>query len=333
MEGVFIMQMLIDKYFDELSSGQSQVKDNLQLIPLFHKRERQARDYLLLDEAMENNCLKVSELTEQGNVNTLQVTNQGKQEVLILDGEELVGAKQNRMVNATILIAAESNLTIPVSCVERGRWRYESTSFDRSEVFGYSELRRKKAAYVAENLSAAGSFESNQHEVWEEIDRKQARMGSRSQTDAMHDVFSQYERELDDFITGLKPMDGQIGIAVYINGSFNCMDIFGHPEVLERLWKKLLKSYAMEALELKKESKKNTQHQHVEQLLTALREAEFMNYPSVGLGQDVRLKSRHYIAAGLVADDVILHLAAFQNDPGSNLDSPIARPSRRRRMQ
>jgi len=327
------MQILIDKYFDELSGGESEVKNNLQIIPLFHKRERQDRNYLLLDEAMENNCLKVSELTEQGDVNTLQVTNQSKQAVLILDGEELVGAKQNRMVNATILIAAESSLTIPVSCVERGRWRYESANFKPSEVFGYSELRRKKAAHVADNLSAVGSFESDQHEVWEEIDRKQVCMGSRSQTDAMHDVFSQYEGELDDYITGLKPMDGQMGIAVYINGSFNCMDIFSHPEVLERLWKKLLKSYAMEALELKRESKKNPQAQRFDQLLAALRDTELLSYPSVGLGQDVRLKSRHYIAAGLVADDMVLHLAAFQNHPEAKHDSPIARPSRRRRMQ
>lgn len=326
------MQMLIDKYLDGISGGESEVKNNLQLIPLFHKRERQARNYLLLDEAMENNGIKVSELTEQGDVNTLQVINQGKQAVLILDGEELVGAKQNRMVNATILIAAESRLTIPVSCVERGRWRYESANFNRSEVFGYSELRRKKASHVADNLSAAGSFDSRQHEVWEEIDRKHARMGSSSETSAMHDVFSQYERELDDFVAGIKPRDGQVGIAVYINGAFNCLDIFSHPEVLERLWNKLLKSYAMETLELRREGNKKFQLQSFEPLRVDLREAQLQSYPSVGLGQDIRLKSTNYMAAGLVVDDLVLHLAAFQNYPQASLESPIARPGRRRRM-
>jgi hypothetical protein len=40
------------------------------------------------------------------------------------DGEQLVGAKQNRILNMTVLVAAETEVTIPVSCVERGRWGY-----------------------------------------------------------------------------------------------------------------------------------------------------------------------------------------------------------------
>jgi len=53
--------------------------------------------------------------------------------ILILDGEELVGAKQNRVVNTTLLIAAASSTVIPVSCVEQGRWDYDSPDF-RSEL-------------------------------------------------------------------------------------------------------------------------------------------------------------------------------------------------------
>ena len=44
------------------------------------------------------------------------------EDVLLYDGEELVGAKQNRILNVTVLVGAGATLPIPVSCVEQGRW-------------------------------------------------------------------------------------------------------------------------------------------------------------------------------------------------------------------
>jgi environmental stress-induced protein Ves len=65
--------------------------------------------------------VEVAEVDESGQFSRLKVINRSDLSVLILDGEELVGAKQNRIVNTTILIAAESVTIIPVSCVEQGR--------------------------------------------------------------------------------------------------------------------------------------------------------------------------------------------------------------------
>ena len=170
--------------------------------------------------------------------------------MLILDGEELVGAKQNRLVNATLLIAAQVELVIPVSCVERGRWHHTSAAFSSSEVFSYSRLRSQKAAGVTANLRMYEVFASDQRAVWEEIDRKQAAMGSHSATAAMHDMFVDYEAEMEKYTAGVETLPGQVGVMVFVNGSFNCLDILGHSDALSRLWSKLIKSYAMEALEV-----------------------------------------------------------------------------------
>ena len=59
----------------------------------------------------------------------LMVENKGDMRVLFIEGEELVGAKQNRILNTSILVPAKSKTKIPVSCVERGRWRYHSPMF------------------------------------------------------------------------------------------------------------------------------------------------------------------------------------------------------------
>ena len=326
------MKTVMDQYFQQLSGGESQQKDNLQVIPLFLNQEIGLRNYLLLDEAMELGSLQISEASEHGMVNNLLVVNRGKQPVLILDGEELVGAKQNRMVNATILIPPEGSLDIPVSCVERGRWRYEGNNFQGSPVFGHSELRRTKASRVADNLSHASSFQADQHEVWEEIDRKQMMMDASSTTDAIHDVYTKYEGELEGFIAGLRPLENQTGIAVFINGAFNCLDMFGHHDVLNRLWKKLLTSYAMEALEMKNAKPKRAKAVNIEAVLTSLQEAELNQYPSVGLGTDIRLHNKSYMAAGLIFEEQVLHLAAFRNPEPSRENGGIAQPSRRRRV-
>jgi hypothetical protein len=65
-------------------------------------------------------------VSEGGDVPTLRLTSAADRPVLLLDGEELIGAKQNRVLNTTVLVAAHSRLTIPVSCVEQGRWAYKS---------------------------------------------------------------------------------------------------------------------------------------------------------------------------------------------------------------
>ena len=74
-----------------------------------------------------------------GSVPELLAHNPLDASVLLYDGEELIGAKQNRILNVTVLVAAASETRIPVSCVEEGRWRA------RSRHFAYPELRRRKA--------------------------------------------------------------------------------------------------------------------------------------------------------------------------------------------
>jgi len=78
-------------------------------------------DYLLLDEALREGLIEVGEVSKEGSVQNLKVTNKSLKMVLILDGEELVGARQNRVVNTIILVQAKYTLLIPVSCVEEGR--------------------------------------------------------------------------------------------------------------------------------------------------------------------------------------------------------------------
>ena len=126
------MKKIITQYLDALAPGEPQTHANLTMIPILG-HDQTEEDYLLLDEALARGVLKVAEVSGAGSVPELRVENAAEHKVLILDGEELVGAKQNRVVNTTLLIAAASSTVIPVSCVEQGRWDYDSPDF-RSEL-------------------------------------------------------------------------------------------------------------------------------------------------------------------------------------------------------
>ena len=108
---------------------------NLQVFSLVQPNGH-APSYALIDDLLEEAQAEITELNEGGAVPTLKVLNHADLDALILDGTELRGAKQNRMVNVTVVIGKHSESPIPVSCVEQGRWAYRSRGFASKQAHG-----------------------------------------------------------------------------------------------------------------------------------------------------------------------------------------------------
>src|SRR4030095_6194069 len=100
--------------------------------------------------------VEITESSETGQVPELKVVNRGDSAVLLLDGEELLGAKENRGLNLTILAPAHHSSTIPVSCVESGRWRRVSKQFASAPRAHFAEGRAAKMSQVTSSLLASG---------------------------------------------------------------------------------------------------------------------------------------------------------------------------------
>src|SRR3954471_9137524 len=124
----------------DVSVGDPIRYESLFVFPLFSPPEGVV-DYLLSDDAIQAGSVTVEEVSEGGSVPDLLVTNLGDSRVLFLEGEELRGAKQNRVLNTSVLVAARSKTTIPVSCVEQGRWRYRARQFGSSGSHSSPKLR------------------------------------------------------------------------------------------------------------------------------------------------------------------------------------------------
>lgn len=245
----------------------------------------------MLDEALALGVLEVKELSSEGNVNQILVCNRGERPVLILDGEVLAGAKQNRVVNATTLVGARTELVIPVSCVEQGRWRYVSERFTGSRHFSYARMRAQKSEQVSQCLMSYGSFAADQGAIWHEVERKQRQMGVDSTTRAVNDVYETHEDRLGEYCRAFTPLEGQVGVVVFINGSFTCLDAFNFPASLGKLFSKMVESYALDALEQEGGDMSGLERGMVEAILGKVASARAATYPSAGTGEDLRLSA------------------------------------------
>ena len=97
------MQTITDT-IDHLHLGKATTFEGLSVFPLFADTLRMA-DYITLDEALEQKQARVLEVSEGGEVPNLLFDNFGDRKVLLVDGDELIGAWQNRVINLTILVA------------------------------------------------------------------------------------------------------------------------------------------------------------------------------------------------------------------------------------
>lgn len=271
-------------------------------------------DYLTLDEALADKTLEVSEVSEGGSVPTLKVVNKGAGMVFLMAGEQLVGAKQNRVLNVSILVGAKTELPIPVSCVEAGRWRYQSHKFASPGTMSHSKLRQIMCGHAHEGYRAFHSPTSNQGEVWREVAGKLAKMSASSPSQALNQAYEDHQQRLDEML-GRLHMSAEACGAVFVVGSkIAGADLFDRPATLAKLWSKLVRAYAIDALE--EGSEEEASALDVRIWLRSVAEATAEPFPSPGLGTDVRLESPALAGAGLVLDDHPVHVELFTREQG-----------------
>lgn len=131
--------------------------------------------YTLLEAALAAGTVTIKEESVWGSVPTLTLTNTGAECVFLLDGEELLGAKQNRIVNTSVLAGPNAALSLPVTCVEAGRWRQDTAQFASGGSHYNARGRQRKVAEVSASLARSGRADSDQSRVWSDISGKLAR--------------------------------------------------------------------------------------------------------------------------------------------------------------
>lgn len=311
----------IAQTLDSLEIGQPSAFFNLAMLPLLDHNTDEPPAYLLLEDALARELVTITEISETGRVPEIVVSNSADQPVLILDGEELVGAKQNRVVNLTILVPAKTTLRIPVSCVEAGRWAFRMPIFQTSPYLQYASARAVKAWHVTRELRTTGRRISDQLAVWEDIEAKSLRMGVRSPTSAMSDIYDRHRPRLEEYTRAITFLPGQRGALFAVDGRLCGLELFDHPETLRKLLPRLVRSYALDALDTLEPRAKPPRAESARTFLRLLTSAQIHEQPALGLGTDVRLECRTLIAGALLLGARLIHLCAFRLREASRFGS------------
>ena len=275
--------------------GEPAAFGGLSLVPLFPTAGPRL-EYIGLDEAAATG-LAVTEIDEAGSVATLFVSNPLEANVLLFEGEELVGAKQNRILDRSILVQARSKTQVPVSCVERGRWASRSERFAPAPRTAYPDLRRAKREG------------GDQAEVWTNVAAKSVRLDAWSPTDASEEMYVKRGASLEEYVARIPRRDGQSGAIVCVAGRIVCLDFVGRSDVYAGLYTKLLRGYALDALERPLDVP--LPKRYVASLLRRIVRATRAATPVVGLGQERRLESSRLVGSELVVGEELVALSVF----------------------
>lgn len=321
------METLVKNFLSKIELFEAQEYKNMAVVPI--KAPEIINDHFLsLGEAITSDMISITEVDKSGSVPNLKVINRSPTPVLLLDGEELVGAKQNRILNTTILLKENSVSIVPVSCTEQGRWSYQSSEFADSRHVASSKVRRAKSAAVNHSLKTMHNYQSNQGEVWEEIRETSLRAQVKSDTGAMRDIYNSQENNLEEYLNSFEVKKGQNGAIFIINGEVRGMEVLYHRDSYSNYHDKLVKSYALDALLEDKKPNRKIKEKAMN-FLEVISKSHQASYPSIGHGEDYRFENKVSVGSCLMWKEALIHTAFFKKPDMKGPEIKLSRASHR----
>jgi len=305
------MNMNTNNLFSHINYGDPQIYHNVAFIPLY-SGSSPTMEYRTMPELDMGSDLEISEIGS-GSVGKLSVTNNTDDFVLLVDGEEVMGAKQNRAFNATMMIEPRQSRILQVSCTESGRWSGSFHNyFGDSGVVMPSAARYNKKRSVDESLLSTGEFKSDQRQVWEDIEDLQDLSGETASTSAMRDVYEAQSNALDEFVNAFNYHSGQIGIAVLIDNDVVGLEMFSRESAMKKMAPKIIRSYGLDVNLGRISDVKRDKVADVSMFLNKVNNINPVCFKSEGVGWDYRFEADNISGSALVCKDEIVH-ASFYN--------------------
>ncbi len=267
-----------------------------------------APDLLLTRQAVEAGVLEILERGD-GVVQELLAWNKGERPVAILEGDTLVGCKQNRVVAHSVVVAPGSRLAVPVGCMERGRWRHETGRFSVGDMKMSPHVRRRTVADVKTATLSGRAPSLDQSRLWRDVDSELHSSGVSSSTSNYYEIVERRGREARERASAVAPAPGQVGVLVLSGGALVGLEAAGHHGLWSELSAPTLASYLMGYARGHERARR--ERAGAGEWLARVQSARLAASPGLGLGQDLDLQAPGLSGVGLAMDGGPVHVAIF----------------------
>ncbi len=259
--------------------------ENISIFPVVSSYSQDTSPFLTLEEGLATGEVLVREQGSEGlarsrdgrpvyipqstgaTVNQLVLINRSKRPLLLLAGELVSGGKQDRVIGKDRIVPVGAPpLPLDVFCVEHGRWT-GSSQFAAANTIVHPSVRESAAVDQA------------QTKVWESVrngtnmkappaapraqissQELQSAIAGNGRTEAYEKIYESRAVgvSIDDFVNEVQHRFSQttsglknervVGVVVAYGGDVAWSDIFASGDLFDHYWRKLLRSYAVEAL-------------------------------------------------------------------------------------
>jgi hypothetical protein len=292
----------------------------LDVFPVIH-RDSAGEPALLGHEAVATGVLEVVE-KDGGVVQQLLARNKGKQPVVIIEGETLIGARQNRIVAHTVVIAPGGEVVVPVGCMEQGRWHFTSAQFQSGASPSEWKLRREIKSSVISSRSMGRPPALDQGALWARVEEELDAAKVRSSTRDYSALIEERRRKADALLADVRPVDGQVGLLALSNGELIGLEVVGSHEMWSRLADRALRSLLPAATDPESLPHRQGSHPRTpEGWLQTLAAGRIARRPALGLGADFELSAEGAIGSGVWLGDRPAHFSVFAQPMADGSDA------------
>lgn len=300
----------IGGWLGHLRLGESRREGALEIVSLLGDGDGDGGQpsVLLTKQAVEAGLLEIVE-RGSGVVQELLAWNKGDRPVAILEGDTLVGCKQNRVVAHSVIVAPGTSLGVPVGCMERGRWSDTTRHFTSGSMKMAPEMRRRTLCETKAAQAAGRGRTLDQSRLWGDVEAELAASRVSSSTSDYYEIVERQGRDARERARSLVPAAGQVGAIVLADGALVGVEIAGHHGLWSALSEPTLASYLMG---LHRGTSAGREHRAAAaEWLARVQAARVRTAAGLGLGQDLDLEGPGFAGVGLALGAFPVHVAVF----------------------